>query len=115
MNTASYIEADCTVTLQGREFTAGGAVVTDAWVIGYVGPMIDPGTRTRALLDWHGHRIGTCWIVATWATPRSCVSSTMHQIEAAVNGILYTGRGCGEGMIYHGKQAKKQPNGKEAK
>jgi len=28
----------------------------------------------------------------------------MHQIEAIVNSVTYTGRGFGEGMVYRGKR-----------
>jgi hypothetical protein len=54
--------------------------------------------------DFHGNPIGTWRAVSTWRTPRSFYSGTMSQIEAVVNGVRYTGRGAGEGMVYKGKR-----------
>lgn len=56
------------------------------------------------LKDWHGNPIGKWRITSTWATPRSYVSSTMHQIEATIGGGVYTGRGAGENMAWRGKR-----------
>src|SRR5258705_7219839 len=47
-----YVEQDCTVEHDGKSFTAGGAVVTDEWLIAY--------PKSGGVLgDWHGHAIGT--------------------------------------------------------
>jgi len=109
-----YIEKDCSVSHDGHEFSAGGAIVTPDYVAAYVGKKIGDGvgcdrfssTSRRELTDWHGKVIGTCYISSTWKTPRSYVSSTMHQIYALVDGIKYTGRGAGEGMLFRGKKVK---------
>jgi len=90
------IEQDCTFNFKGRDFAANGAFVSQSHIVAY------PGAN-GILNDWHGKPLGTWRIVATWKTPRSWFSSTMHQIEATVNGIRYTGRGAGEGMIFKGK------------
>ncbi len=63
--------------------------------LGYLG-------KNGILTDWHGTPIGTYRIVATWRTPRSYVSNTMSQVEARINGVLYTGRSAGVGMAYTG-------------
>ena len=105
-----YIETNCTFEHGGRTFEAGGAYVTPDRVIAYPGrdetSRIDPrGEATSGpLKDWHGNKIGTWKAVLSWPTPRSYMASRMFQIEAVVNGITYTGRGCGEGMIYKGKR-----------
>lgn len=78
-------------------FVAAGAVVTPDRIVAYP-------AENGLLCDWHGNVIGTYRIVATWKTPRSYVSSTMHQIEARVNGVTYTGRGAGVGMSFTGKR-----------
>ena len=95
--TATFVETDCKITHEGRTYEAGGAVVTPDRIVAYPG-------KAGVLNDWHGNPIGTYRIVATWKTPRSYVSSTMHQIEACVAGVTYTGRGAGEGMIFIGKR-----------
>lgn len=96
---ALYIEQDCTFEAQGRKFTSGGAIVSPNYIIAY--------PRENGVLgNWHGEPIGTWRAVSTWKTPRSYMSSTMSQIEATVNGIRYTGRGAGEGMIFKGKAKK---------
>lgn len=96
MNTP-YVEQDCTVEHEGRKFTNGGAVVTPDFIIAYPG-------KDGVLKDWHGNVLGTWRAVATWNTPRSYVSSTMSQIEARVGGLIYTGRGAGEGMVFKGRR-----------
>lgn len=100
-----YIEKDCTITHQGKSFTSGGAVITPDIVIGYVGDKVD-GKNYRILTDWHGNAIGRCRITSTWENRNSWQSSTMHQIVAIVDGIAYTGRGMGLGMIYKGKKCR---------
>jgi hypothetical protein len=94
-----YVERNCTVEHDGRKFTAGGAVVTPDAVVAYLG-------KDGILTDWHGRQLGTYRIVATWRTPRSWVSSTMSQVQATVDGVRYTGRSAGVGMIYHGRRMR---------
>ena len=94
--TDSDIEPDCTFTHEGRAFTAGGAVVTPERITAYLG-------QNGQLTDWHGNVLGTYRITATWRTPRSFVSATMHQVYATVNGVQYTGRSAGVGMVFAGR------------
>jgi len=96
-----YIEQDCTVIHEGKSYTVGGAAVMPERIVGYPG-------ENGVLNDWHGNPIGTWRAVSTWQTPRSYMSSTMSQIEAAVDGVTYTGRGAGVGMIYRGKRKAKR-------
>jgi hypothetical protein len=95
----SYIEKDCTVTHKGRSFEAGGAVVTPNHIVAYL-------AKDGALTDWHGKPLGTYRIVATWRTPRSYVSTTMHAVHARVDGVVYKGRSAGVGMVFCGKRSK---------
>ena len=101
MPATPYVETDCVFDFNGRKFESGGAVVTDDYIIAYLG---ENGT----LNDWHGNRIGGYDITATWKTPRSFVSDCMHQVEAYVNGRLYTGRSAGVGMVYRGRLKRGQ-------
>ena len=112
----TYVEQDCTVTHEGRTFEAGGAVVTPEYAIGYV-----KGIEQRdnehftffrggfwghiEITDWHGNTLGHGRITHSW-----CVlsSSYMHQVEATINGVKYTGRTQGNGMIWKGKRMAKQ-------
>jgi len=93
----TYVETSCTIELAGQTFEAGGAVVTPDAIVAYLGP-------ARVLTDWHAQRIGTYRIVSSWTTPRSTVSERMHQVEAVVDGVTYTGRSAGLGMIFKGKR-----------
>lgn len=94
-----YVETDCTIEHEGRKFTSGGAFVNPGFVVAYLG-------ADGQLTDWHGKAIGTYRITSTWRTPRSYVSSTMHQVRAVVDGLTYTGRSAGHGMIYRGKRTR---------
>jgi hypothetical protein len=96
-----YVEKDCIFTFEGKEFESGGAVITPDYIVAYP---VDDGK----LADWHGNIIGAFRIVSKWRTPRSYVSSHMRQIEALVDGVYYTGRGTGKGMLYKGKRKAKQ-------
>ncbi len=94
--TETYVEQDCCFKHEGRKFCAGGAIVTPEVVIAYP-------AKDGILTDWHGEQIGRWVSVASWRI-YSFTGSIMHQIEARVNGVLYTGRGFGVGMIYKGKR-----------
>ncbi len=94
--TEVYVERDCCFEHKGRKFCSGGAVVTPDVIIAYP-------SKDGILTDWHGEQIGRWENVAHWPI-FSYMSSTMYQIEARVNGVLYTGRSFGIGMIYRGKR-----------
>lgn len=95
-----YVETDCTFPHNGQEFTSGGAVITPDYIVAYP-------SDNNILTDWHGIVIGTWKTVASWSV-ESYIGSRMHQIEARVNGIVYTGRGFGKGMSYKGKRKARQ-------
>lgn len=94
-----YVETDCTFEHDGQVYESGGAYVSPVYAIGYLGR--EDGRLV--LTSWKGIRLGTARIVATWRTPGSYVSSHYHQVEATINGAIYTGRSAGEGMIWKGR------------
>lgn len=75
-------------------------------LIAYVGAPIGDGmgcdrsgpTSRRYLTDWHGNKLGTCYLSASWPV-RSYIGDRMYQIYATVNGQEFTGRGFGETMV----------------
>ena len=98
-----YIETDCVFTIDGAAFESGGAIVTPDFITAYP-------EKNGMLMDWHGKVVlGTWRATSTWRTPHSYVSSTMSQIEARVGGVIYTGRGAGAGIVFHGKRKAGQP------
>lgn len=74
-------------------------------IVAYVGKTLGDGmgverhgsTSRRALTDWQGNQIGTCYLSSSWRI-HSYLGSHMHQIYARIDGRDYTGRGLGEGM-----------------
>ncbi len=98
--TIPYVEEDCTFHHEGRTFEAGGAVVTDGWLIAYAG-------SNGVLNDWHGNPLGTWRTLSSWRV-QSYIGSHMHSIEARVNGVRYVGRGFGEGMSLRAKRSQRQ-------
>lgn len=92
-----YVEQGTSITYQGKKYTAGGAVVTSKVLIAY----LDKG---GVLTNWKGAKLGTYRIVSSWRTPRSYVSDRMYQVEATVEGVTYTGRSAGVGMLFKGKR-----------
>jgi hypothetical protein len=97
----NYIEQDCTFTHEGRQFTSGGAVVSDLFIIAYLG-------KDGTLTDWHGNKIGTWSTLSSWRTPRSFVSDRMYSVECYVNSVRFVGRSAGEGMVVRAKRSPKQ-------
>ena len=95
-----YVEKDCCFKHENRKFCAGGAIVTPKHLIAYPG-------ENSILKDWHGKTIGTWKSVARWPV-QSWTGSHMHQIEAIVDGVIYTGRGFGENMLYRGRRKSNQ-------
>ena len=85
------------------------------YTIAYVGKSLGDGmgldrfgpTSRRALTDWHGNKIGTCYISRTWRV-NSYIGSHMNQIYARIEGVDYTGRGFGEGMSVRLRRCAKQ-------
>ncbi len=92
-----FVEGNCTIEHEGRSFTAGDAYLYEGHVVAYLG-------KDGVLTTWHGEAVGTYRVVKTWKIPGNILSSTMSQVEAMIDGIVYTGRSCGEGMIYQGKR-----------
>ena len=110
-DTATYIEQDCVYNHEGRGFEAGGAVVTDAYAIGYVKGVQQRFSREFygeiEITDWHGVTLGTGRIIKSWRW-HSFLSSHCHQIEARIHGVPYTGRSAGNGMLWKGKRKANQ-------
>jgi len=108
-----FIEQNCCIKHEGNKYCAGGAVVTNDYIVAYIGEptgeTIGCGQPTgrRELQDWHGNRIGTCSFSSSWPI-NSYISDRMYQVYATVKGITYTGRSCGEGMVFKGKRCAKQ-------
>ena len=102
----AIVETGCIFKHGGHKFESGGACITPDYIVAYLG---DNGQ----LNTWDGRPIGTYRITATWKTPRSFISFTMHQVYASISGELngiisgyYTGRSSGVGMIFKGKRVK---------
>lgn len=93
----TYIERACTFEHEGRVFESGGAFVSPEFAIGYV-----KGDR---ITNWHGDQVlGTIEHSASWRTPRSFMSDRMFQLRVRIGDTLYTGRSCGDGMIWKGRR-----------
>ena len=92
----TFIERDCIVEYEGKRFESRGAYVSDQHIVAYPGP-------DGRLNDWHGLELGTWRATSSWPV-NSHYGHRMYQIEATVNGVTYTGRGFGQGMIYRGRR-----------
>jgi len=124
ISTASYIEEACIVDFHGQTFESGGALVSDQFVIGYVRGLQDAkvnGLRSAnwrseaVIINWHGEQVlGQITNAKSWHTPRSYMASHMWQITALIEGVFYTGRGCGDGMIWRGRRCADQSKGRKS-
>ena len=84
---------------EGKEYAAWGSVVTADHAIAY-----KSGDR---MTTWAGADLGPCKVVASWPI-YSFVSDRMYQVEATIEGVVYTGRTCGDSMIWKGKRKAQQ-------
>lgn len=102
----NFIETDCTITHNGQAFTAGGAVVTQDYLIAYP-------DKAGQLKDWHGNVIGTYRVISQrkpiFFGHHSWIGDTYYFMRGIVQGREYALRGFGEGMIARGKALKAKP------
>jgi hypothetical protein len=102
-----YVEQDCTFEHEGRKFTSGGAYTSPEYAIGYLKFDKEYLYATGKVNTWHGEYMGEAQIVARWKV-KSYMSDTMMQVICIINGMKYTGRSFGNGMIWKGKRCKHQ-------
>jgi hypothetical protein len=102
-----YIEKDCTVEFEGKKFTEGGAFVSPVYAIGYLKFDREYLYATGKVTTWHGEYLGEAQIVARWKV-KSYMADEMMQVICIINGVKYTGRSFGNGMIWKGKRCKHQ-------
>jgi hypothetical protein len=91
----TFVEQDCTIKHEGKEFTAEGAFVSPVYALAYLG-------KDNQVIDWHGRKIGTYRIISSWPI-HSYFSNRMYAVHAVIDGIIYKGRSMGEGMVFRGK------------
>jgi hypothetical protein len=109
-----YVETDCKITHNGKEFESGGAVVSDTYLIGYIKGECEKFGDKGCVTDWHGKKIlGRYVVVSVWDTSRSYISSKMFAFHIVCDGKLYKGRGCGSGMAVKAKLSAKPTKGKQ--
>lgn len=92
-----------TVVFEGREFTEGGAYLSEDYAIGYL--RADPEGNLH-IATWEGRPMGDAVAISSWRTPRSYVSSRMFQVEALIDGRRYTGRTAGCETIWRGRRKR---------
>lgn len=102
-----------TITFEGHESTALGSVVSadGQYASGYYKGEEAPkryAMSSGMITTWDGKTLGVANVVGKWRTPRSYLSSHMLQVTALINGIWYTGRTGGSGMLWRGKRIAKQ-------
>ena len=59
---------------------------------------------TGIITDFSGKKVGSYVVTSKWRTPKSYVSSVMLQVDAKIDGVLYTGRSPGNSMHLMGKR-----------
>jgi len=93
------------ISHNGKEFMAYGFVRTPEngtklHLTAYLG-------KDQTVTKWDGTVIGKYHVSASWATPRSYVSSTMFQVVITLaDGSVWTGRSAGVGMVVNAKPKK---------
>ena len=112
MTTFPIVETERTITLDGKDFTASGAMFDlDRGGCLYVG---EPTGRNYhrsgmfipygPLTTWHGERVGTYWATSTY---RNNFDATITTIRATIQGRDYYGRyGSDWSQLVHLRPAK---------
>jgi len=100
-------EPHCTIEHEGKEYTSGGAFTSPDYAIGYLKFDREYLYATGEVTTWHGEHLGTARISAMWKV-KSYIGSHMMQVECCIDGVWYTGRSFGSGMIWKGKRCKRQ-------
>lgn len=101
-----------TIEFHGSKFASGVAHVDPNFACGYPSFVDDYIGAIGEMKAASNEVLGNCFIISRWRTPRSYVSNFMCQIEAYINGIWYTGRGGGSGLLWLGKRKTIQRLGK---
>lgn len=94
-----YVEKNCTITFEGKNFESDGAITTDNYLIAY------PGKHGR-LNNWHGKKIGIYFIISSRRAPNSFINNRYYYMRARIGGNEYSLQGYGEGFIAKGKRLK---------
>ena len=95
----AYVETDCTVEHEGRQFTAGGAYYDSTRLVAYWGP-------GETVTTWHGDIIGRLTVVSSWRV-WSPMTDRHYAIRVTlVDGSHWYGRCCGEGMSLSCRRVK---------
>jgi len=71
-------------------------------VVGYLKGAENIG-GTGIVTDFNGKKLGVYTVISKWKTPKSYVSNIMLQVNARMDGVIYTGRSTGDGMLFKGK------------
>lgn len=100
----AYVERNCVFEIQGKKFESGGACYDGQYARAYM------SSDMKAVGTWQGEKLGDAKIVSCWQTPRSNLSYQSYQVEAMIDGVLYSGRTAGGGMAWNGKRKAKQPH-----
>lgn len=88
-----------TIRFEGKDYESQGAYVDPIVCNAYLG-------EKGQLITWQGEVIGTYVVKGRWPNK---AGEPMFQIEAEVNGIKYTGRSAGHGMLFKGRRKAGQP------
>ena len=113
MTTFPIVETECTITHDGKDFTASGAMFDlDRGGCLYVGEPTGrnylpyPGMYVPygPLTTWHGERVGTYWATSVYRTNHD---ATITCISATIQGRDYYGRyGSDWSQLVHLRPAK---------
>ena len=110
-----YSEGQCTVEYEGREFSSNGAEVTDNYLLAYGKFKKEILGEKGEITNWKGDKLGDAWIVGKWRTPNGFISSYQYQYDVLINGIWFTARGLGSGMLCRGRRKKIQTRSRNLK
>ena len=105
-----FVEQDCTIEHEGRTFESGGAYIVDGRIAAY--PAKAPHNGRQPLCDWHGNEIGYWYVInsrpAVFFGYQSFMGDRYYYMRGVVDGVRYSLRGFGPGMIATGKRLANQ-------
>jgi hypothetical protein len=85
----NFVEENCTITHEGKEFISGGAWIADC-TDGYRRGVVYASPTKKCVTDWHGNKIAD----AVFGPIYQGNYCKMQSVSFIVDGVKFSGRYC---------------------
>jgi hypothetical protein len=85
----AFVERGCTISHEGKRFTAGGAIIADCRD-GYARGVVYASPKTGSVTDWHGKQLAR----ASFGRPYRGNYCKMQSVTFDYGGAKFVGKWC---------------------